>query len=147
MFAGDHQRAFRANSLISSTARPWVNHRCPPRTFVPPPKCMVSLGPTTATPWWIRFWRGSISTSRARVEQKLARKATPRRRQIDPAELGKYRAVFAGFVAGSVVVGLPLTFFVSAWLSDVGRGHEPLMWAWAVILAVYGLAAYRLRRR
>jgi hypothetical protein len=72
---------------------------------------------------------------------------TPRRRQIDPAELGKYRAVFAGFVAGSVVVGLPLTFFVWAWLSDVDRGHEPLMWAWAVILAVYGLAAYRLRRR
>lgn len=83
----------------------------------------------------------------ARVEQKLARKAAPRRRQIDPAELGKYRAVFAGFVAGSVVVGLPLTFFVWAWLSDVGRGHEPLMWAWAVTLAVYGLAAYRLRRR
>jgi hypothetical protein len=83
----------------------------------------------------------------ARVEQQLARRAAPRRRQIDPARLGKYRAVFAGFVAGSVVVGLPLTFFAWAWLSDSGRGHKPLMWAWAVILAGYGVAAHRLRRR
>src|ERR1700752_4147933 len=79
----------------------------------------------------------------ARVEQRLASKATPRRRQIDPARLGKHRAVFAGFVAGSVVMGLPLTLFASVWLSDASRGHKPLMWMWVVILAVYGLAAYR----
>jgi len=83
----------------------------------------------------------------ARVEQQLASKATWRRRQIDPAEMGKYRAVFAGFVAGSVVMGLPLTLFAWAWISDSGHGHKVLMWAWALILAVYGLAAYRLRRR
>jgi hypothetical protein len=83
----------------------------------------------------------------ARVEERLASKATPRRRQIDPARLGKYRAVFAGFVAGTAVMGLPLTLFAWAWLGDAGRGHKPLLWMWVVILAVYGLAAYRLRRR
>ncbi len=83
----------------------------------------------------------------ARVERQLTSKTAPRRRQIDPARLGTYRVAFAGFVAGSVVMGTPLTFCAWVWLTDSGRGHKPLLWMWAVILAVYGLAAYRLRRR
>jgi hypothetical protein len=83
----------------------------------------------------------------ARVEQQLASKGTLRRRQVDPARLSKYRTVLAGFVGGTIVAGVPLTLI--AWVSfqDAGRGARPLMWMWVVIVAIYGLAAYRLRRR
>ncbi len=83
----------------------------------------------------------------ARVEQQLASETAPRRPQIDPALLGKYRTVFAGFVAGSVVVGVPLTIRAWTLYGDAGHKSISLMWVWVVILAVYGLAAYRLRRR
>jgi hypothetical protein len=83
----------------------------------------------------------------ARVEQQLARKSAVRRRQIDPVRLGKYRAAFAGLVAGTVVVGVPLTLSTWTLLGDTGRTHKALVWMWVVIVAVYGLAAYRLRKR
>ena len=83
----------------------------------------------------------------ARVEQRLASMITPRRRPIDPARLSKQRTAFAGALIGSVVAGAPLTLCAWVWLLDAGRGHKPLMWVWVAILAVYGLAAYRLRRR
>jgi hypothetical protein len=62
----------------------------------------------------------------ARVEQQLARKTAVRRRQIDPVRLGKYRAAFAGLVAGSVVVGVPLTIRTWHLLGDEGRGAKSL---------------------
>jgi len=83
----------------------------------------------------------------ARVEQQLASKTSPRRRQIAPARLAKYRTVFAGFVAGSVVVGIPLTVFAWVAREDAGRSAKELAWFWVVALAAYGLTAYRLRRR
>jgi hypothetical protein len=83
----------------------------------------------------------------ARVEQQLASKATPRRRQIDPARLSKQRTVFSGAITGSVVAGAPLTFCAWWLLRDAGANPAPLLVIWVAILAVYGLAAYRLRRR
>jgi len=83
----------------------------------------------------------------ARVEQRLAKETRVRRRQIDPVRLGKYRAAFAGVVGGSVVVGVPLTILAWAVLRDQGRGAGYLPVMWVVLLAIYGLAAYRLRRR
>jgi hypothetical protein len=83
----------------------------------------------------------------ARVEQRLAKETRVRRRQIDPVRLGKYRTAFAGVVGGSIVVGVPPTIFAWALLRNEGRGAGPLVLMWVVILAVYGLAAYRLRRR
>ncbi|HUA41835.1 MAG TPA: hypothetical protein VMA32_09725 [Streptosporangiaceae bacterium] len=83
----------------------------------------------------------------ARVEQQLASKGTLRRRQVDPARLSKYRTVLAGFVGGTIVAGVPLTLIAWASFHDVGRSGKALAWMWVVILAVYGLAAYRLRRR
>lgn len=82
----------------------------------------------------------------ARVKQQLGSDTRPRRRQIDPARLSKRRTVFAGAIAGSVVAGAPLTALAWVWLGDAGRGHKPLLWVWVAIVAVYGLAAYRLRR-
>jgi len=82
-----------------------------------------------------------------RVEQQLAGKTTVHRRQIDPAQLRIYRTVFGGFVAGSVVAGIPLTALAWAAREDVGLSAKPLLLMWVLILAVYGLAAYRLRRR
>jgi hypothetical protein len=83
----------------------------------------------------------------ARVEQRLAKETRVRRRQIDPVRLGKYRAAFAGVVGGSVVVGVPLTILAWTLLKAQGRGAGYLPVMWVVLLAVYGLAAYRLRRR
>jgi hypothetical protein len=82
-----------------------------------------------------------------RVEQQLASKTTVHRRQIDPVRLRKYRTVFAGFVAGSVVAGIPLTALAWSSREDIGRSGIPLLWMWVLIVAVYGLTAYRLRRR
>jgi hypothetical protein len=83
----------------------------------------------------------------ARVEQQLASKTTPRRREIDPVRLSKQRTVFAGVVTGSVVAGVPLTACAWFMLRDAGGDAGPLIWVWVAIVAVYGLAAYRLRRR
>ena len=82
-----------------------------------------------------------------RVEQQLAGETTVHRRQIDPAQLRIYRTVFGGFVAGSVVAGIPLTALAWAAREDVGLSAKPLLLMWVLILAVYGLAAYRLRLR
>lgn len=83
----------------------------------------------------------------ARVEQQLASKRRPRRRPVDPVRLSKQRAIFAAFAAGSVVVGVPLTAVAWAWREEGGGSFKGLIWVWVVILAAYGLAAYRLRRR
>jgi hypothetical protein len=82
-----------------------------------------------------------------RVEQRLASVPKRARRPVDPVRLGKYRAALAGAVAGSVVAGVPLTLVALTWLSDLGQNPSPLILIWVVLLAVYGLAAYRLRRR
>jgi hypothetical protein len=83
----------------------------------------------------------------ARVEQRLGSKTTPGRRQMDPARLSKYRTVLAGFVGGSVLAGVPFTALAWVSLRDAGRSPKSVLWMWVVLLAVYGLAAYRLRRR
>lgn len=83
---------------------------------------------------------------KARIEQQLPSKIARRRRQGDPAHLSRRRSMFAGVIAGSVVAGAPLSF--TAWwlLKDAGGNPAPLLVTWIAILAVYGLAAYRLRR-
>ena len=83
----------------------------------------------------------------ARVEQQLASVTRPVRRPVDPVRLREHRTVLAGAVAGSVVAGVPLTLVAWSWLSQVGGGPQPLILIWVVLVAVYGLAAYRLRRR
>ena len=80
----------------------------------------------------------------ARVEERLAR---PVRRPVDPARLRKYRTALAGAAMGSVVAGVPLTLVTWRWANQFGGSHKPLVAIWVVLLAVYGLAAYRLRRR
>jgi hypothetical protein len=83
----------------------------------------------------------------ARVEERLASVTRPVRRPVDPVRLSKHRTVLAGAAAGSVVAGVPLT--VVAWhlMRQLGDNPAPLVVIWVVLLAVYGLAAYRLRRR
>ena len=83
----------------------------------------------------------------ARVDQQLASLARPARRPVDPVRLSKWRFALAGAAAGSVVVGLPLTLIAASALSDgTGRAGR-LIWIWVVLVVIYGLAAYRLRRR
>jgi len=83
----------------------------------------------------------------ARVEQKLAGQTARRRRPVDPVRLGKYRAALAGFAAGSVVVGVPLTALAWAYIQDAGHSGKALLVLWVVLLVAYGAVAYRLRRR
>jgi hypothetical protein len=83
----------------------------------------------------------------ARVDQRLASMTKRGRRPADPVRLSKWRVALAGSAAGSVVVGLPLTLIAASALMN-GTGHAGrLIWFWVVLVAVYGLAAYRLRRR
>jgi hypothetical protein len=81
----------------------------------------------------------------ARVDERLA--SRPRRRKpVDPARQRTWRIALAGAAAGSVVVGLPLTLIAANALSE-STGHAGrLLWIWVVLVAIYGLAAYRLRR-
>jgi len=83
----------------------------------------------------------------ARVEQRLASTARPVRRPVDPVRMSKYRAALAGAAGGTVVAGAPLTFVALSLTRQFGVGTAPLIVIWVVLLAVYGLAAYRLRRR
>lgn len=81
-----------------------------------------------------------------RVEQRLASLTRPTRRSVDPVRLSKQRTVFAGVVTGSVVAGAPLS--LAGWwlIKDAGGNATPLLLVWVILVAVYGLAAYRLRR-
>jgi hypothetical protein len=83
----------------------------------------------------------------ARVDQRLASVTGPVRRPVDPVRLSKHRTVLAGAAIGSVVAGVPLTLVAWNWLSEFGQSRKPLIMIWVVLVAVYGLAAYRLRRR
>ncbi len=83
----------------------------------------------------------------ARVDQRLATMTKRTRRPPDPVRLSKWRLGLVGAATGSVVVGLPLTVIAASALSN-STGHAGrLIWIWVVLVAVYGLAAYRLRRR
>jgi hypothetical protein len=81
----------------------------------------------------------------ARVDERLA-SMSGRRRPMDPARQRTWRVALAGAAAGSAVVGLPLTLIAAHAMSGTGDGGR-LIWIWVVLVAVYGLAAYRLRRR
>jgi hypothetical protein len=82
-----------------------------------------------------------------RVEQRLAGLTKPTRRSVDPVRLSRYRTVFAGVVIGSVVAGTPLSLAGLFVIKDAGGNAAPLLLVWLVLLVVYGLAAYSLRRR
>jgi hypothetical protein len=82
-----------------------------------------------------------------RVEQRLASVTRRARRPVNPVRLGKYRAALAGAVAGSVVAGAPLTVMAWAVLHQFGVNPAPFVVVWVVLLVVYGLVAFRLRRR
>lgn len=81
-----------------------------------------------------------------RVEQRLASLTRPTRRSVDPVRLSKQRTVFAGVITGSVVAGAPLS--LAGWwlIKDAGGNATPLLLVWVILVAAYGLAAYRLRR-
>ena len=83
----------------------------------------------------------------ARIEQRLGSRAGETRRPIDPVRLTKYRTVFAGVVVGSAVLGWPLSVVALNLLRQFGNSPMPLIGFWVVLLPVYGLAAYRRRRR
>jgi hypothetical protein len=83
----------------------------------------------------------------ARVDQQLAGRTKPGRRQVDPVRLSKYRIALAGVVAGSAVAGIPLSLIAGSALSRDGHNAKALVLIWVVLVAIYGLAAYRLRRR
>ena len=82
----------------------------------------------------------------ARVDEQLASVAKPRR-PVDPVRLSKYRIALAGAAAGSVVVGVPLTLIAAHARAVRPRLRQGHLMIWVVLVAVYGLAAYRLRRR
>jgi hypothetical protein len=83
----------------------------------------------------------------ARVEQRLASVPKRARRPVDPVRLAKRRTALAGAAIGSAVAGAPLSVAVWWLLKDAGGNPAPLIVIWVVLLAVYGLAAFRLRRR
>jgi hypothetical protein len=82
-----------------------------------------------------------------RVERRLAGLTKPTRRSVDPVRLSRYRTVFAGVVIGSVVAGTPLSLAGWYFIKDAGGNAAPLLLVWLVLVVVYGLAAYSLRRR
>jgi hypothetical protein len=82
-----------------------------------------------------------------RVDQRLASLPRPTRPSVDPVRLSKQRTALAGAVTGSVVAGVPLSLTGVYLLKDAGAHTAPLLFVWVVLVAVYGLAAYRLRRR
>jgi hypothetical protein len=83
----------------------------------------------------------------ARVDERLASLTKPGRRPVDPIRLSKFRFALAGLVAGSAIAGIPLTIAAGTGLSRAGASPSALIWIWVLVVAVYGLAAYRLRRR
>jgi hypothetical protein len=82
-----------------------------------------------------------------RVEQRLASAPRRSRRPLDPVRLGKYRTALAGAAIGSVVGGVPFALVAWSLMRQFGSNPALLVVIWVVLLAVYGLAAYRLRRR
>jgi hypothetical protein len=82
----------------------------------------------------------------ARVDERLAAVTKPRRRPVNQARLSKYRIALAGAAGGSFVVGVPLTIIAGHAMAGTG-GSGRLFWIWVVVVLVYGLAAFRLRRR
>ncbi len=69
------------------------------------------------------------------------------RRPVNEQRRSKFRLALAGAAAGTVIAGIPLTLVAGKALSQAGNGPDPLFVIWVVLLAVYGLAAFRLRRR
>jgi hypothetical protein len=83
----------------------------------------------------------------ARVDQRLASVTRPVRRPIDPVRLQRYRTALTGAAIGSVVAGAPLTLVAWSLIRRLSDNPRPLVVIWVVLLAVYGLTAFRLRRR
>jgi len=82
-----------------------------------------------------------------RVDQRLASMTRRTRPPVDTVRLSKRRTALAGAVTGSVVAGVPLSLTGLYLLKDAGGNAAPLLLVWIVLVAAYGLAAYRLRRR
>jgi hypothetical protein len=82
-----------------------------------------------------------------RIEQRLASMPKRARRPVDPVRLAKRRTALAGAAIGSAVAGAPLTLVAWNAFHDFGVSTAPLLVIWVVLLAVYGLVAFRLRRR
>src|SRR5262249_17190548 len=82
-----------------------------------------------------------------RVEQRLAGTARSARRPVDPVRLGKYRTAVTGAAVGSLVTGVPVSVVLWKLLHQYNDPATGLLVFWVVLVAVYGLAAYRLRRR
>ena len=89
----------------------------------------------------------------ARVDERLAgltgqSRLARRRRPADPVRLAKLRIAVTSFVAGSMVTGVPLTIiFVKAGGTPSPDSGAVVLFLWAVLVVIYGLAAVRLRRR
>jgi hypothetical protein len=89
----------------------------------------------------------------ARVDERLAGltgqvRPARRRRPADPVRLGKLRIALAGLVAGSMVAGIPLTImFVRGDGTPSPDSGATVLFLWAILVVIYGLAAIRLRRR
>jgi hypothetical protein len=83
----------------------------------------------------------------ARVEQRLASVTRSARRPVDPVRLGKYRTAVTGAAVGSLVAGVPVSVVLWSLLHQYNDPATGLLVFWVVLVAVYGLAAYRLRRR
>jgi hypothetical protein len=140
-------RAFRANSPNSVTVPLMSDSPLSAEDIRAAAEVHRELGPDYGDAVVESFLAKIDKQIEARVDQRLASRSKPGRRQVDPVRLGKWRLTLAGAAAGSVVVGLPLTLIAASALNN-GAGHAGrLIWIWVVLVAVYGLAAYRLRRR
>lgn len=84
----------------------------------------------------------------ARVDEKLgALPARPVSKARDPVRLARYRSWLAASAVGTVVGGIPLSLLAAWALSRGFENAKPLLLIWVLLIAVYGLAAYKLRRR
>ena len=113
---------------------------------MPPPRCIAELGPDYGDAVVESFLAKIDKQIEARVDERLA-SVSSRRRPVDPVRLRTWRVALAGAAAGSVVAGVPLTLIAASALSRTGGGDGRLGVIWVVLVVIYGLAAYRLRRR
>jgi len=87
----------------------------------------------------------------ARVDERIARltgqgRLTRRKRPADPVRLGKLRIALGAAAAGSIVAGVPMTIMFATERSASPVSPNAVICFWVVLMAIYGLAAYRLRR-
>jgi hypothetical protein len=140
------QRAFRTHSPNQVTVRPMGDSPLSAHDVRAAAEVHTELGPDYSDAVVESFLSKIDAHIAERVEQRLASMTRPTRRPIDPVQLRKQREALGAVVIGSVVAGVPLSLVAWVLIQDGGGNAAPLLLIWVVLLSVYGVAAYRLRR-